>query len=253
MGYFCQVSQLNRSHEYDEDYFLARQLEREESEFHRNDEEENSLAMVKLLDQEEKEARRKKQLQLKEDQKVALMLQKQWIFEHKQQDSLKDDIELSSFISYNLLLKENQEQEESLRFAQQLQAEENEYQTRQSTKRENDDKRIAVKMILRTSMIEQSSPVETISSSSHATEISKTNKSGLKQYGSQCHLVSSQKDNEKSILRIRKEEKIKMMITQMFIEHAIFEYKTRQKTSRRKSMHRIISPSTTARSIFRKS
>merc|ERR1711884_933492 len=69
--------------------------------------------------------------------------------------------QLSSFVSYSLLLKEHQKEEESLKIAQQLQAEEEKRQRHQRMKQEYNDERMAVKMMLRTAMMEEESPVAT--------------------------------------------------------------------------------------------
>jgi len=57
----CQSSQYLQ-HEYDESYFLARRLEQEKKELRLREEEENRLAVIKLLQQEEIEARQKKRI-----------------------------------------------------------------------------------------------------------------------------------------------------------------------------------------------
>jgi len=250
------------THEYDEDYFLAQQLEREERDIRRREEENNLLAAAKILDQEKKIAGRRKQSQFEENSKLELKLQNQWIFEYEQQYSLQDEIKYSSFVSYSLLLQELQEQEESwkvvqqlqtmkklqtmkhlqqahqekksLKVAQQFQAEEEEHQRYKQMRQENNDKRMAFKMILRAAMMEESSPAATtIQSSRYVARLQEPNESSLKRCNS-CHpLTSSQKDDEKIASRSHVGERIKMVAARMFKDHLRSESKAKQKGSKK--------------------
>jgi len=215
----------NFSHEYDEDYHLARQLERKEKELRRREEENNRRAMVELLHKEEKEARWRRQSQLAENQKATLESQQQeWKLnrDHQKHSWQNNDQPSSSFVSYSILLQEHQEQEESLRVAQQLQAEEEEGQRRQQMKQEFDDERMAVRLMLGAAVAEEASTAATTKQQS--------------QYESHQSLTPAQKDDVKAALRMQKEAKTKMVVTRMFKEHAKFERKARRNGSMKRLM-----------------
>jgi len=222
------------SNEYDEDYFLARQLEREEKEFRRREEEKNRLAVTKILDQEKKIARQKRRSQFEENSKLELELQKQWIFEYEQQCSLRDEIKHSSFVSYSILLQEHQEEKESLKVAQHLQAEEEENQRYKQMKQEYDDRRMAFKMTIRIAMMEVPFPeITALQSSRYVARLLKPNETSLNRCNS-CHpLTSSQKDDEKTASRLHTGERMKKVIARMFKEHTRFESKAKRKVSKK--------------------
>jgi len=238
----CHLSQLNLTHEYDENYFLTRQLEREENEFRRHEEEKNRLAVIELLNQEEKTARVKRKSQLEESLKVALELQKQDFFEHEQQHSLRDEIEVSSFVSYRLLLKEHLEQEESLRIVQQLQimkklqTMKKPQQAHQRRNQEYNEKPLAFKTVIKTEVKESSTspPTTIIWPSEYATNVPKSNRNKHKHLDTK-HLPTYQKDINKG-LHAKKEDKVKKFNMQMFKKHSKSGRKNKRKFSWKRFM-----------------
>jgi len=197
-------------HEFDEDYFLARRLQREEEDFRRQEEEKNQLALKKFLAEEERSERRRRQSQLKGGQMAALTLQKQWIREQREEDY--DNIE-SELVDYKTLLQQQQEEEESLALVMKLQAEEEEQERREREWQRRKDERFAAKMMLMQEETMQKKSVPAVAMAPNSSV----------QYENNDHRVA---------LKVEKEERMKMIVSQMFQEHAKFERIAKRRSRR---------------------
>jgi len=194
-------------HEFDEDYLLARRFQREEEALRRQEEERNQLALKKFLAEEERVERRRKQSQLENSHMECF---------HRKESELVD---------YKSLLQQQKEDEENLELAMKFHAEEVERERRERERQKYEDERFAAQMMLMQEETIQATSVPAVASARKSS-------------------ICNDNDDHMVFLKIEKEERMKMIVRQMFKEHAKFE-----RISRRRSRRMIVASFETPTSL----